>query len=201
MVPLLATEPTAAPMAGPYDAIVLTSAAGAREAAERRAPDLPVHAIGHATAEAARGAGFSCVTVGVDGTPAPDGGALGRMLAAPRNATTLLYPCAEDRRPGLERELRAGGIHVDAWPLYRTVALPDGLTRIADALEGERPTAILLHSPTAARALRGVDLGRAPVLCLSPAIAAALPSDVGGERCIAARPDEASLLALLDEAR
>ena len=199
VVPLIGTMPTGAPPpSGPYDAIVFTSATAAREAASHDLPDLPVHAIGERTADAAREAGFAPVTVGANGAPPLDGHALGHALAPLYPGRTLLYPCAEDRRPGLEAALREGGVRVEPWLLYRTRPLPDAGKRLAAALEGAPPTAVLLHSPSAALALSGAPLGEAALLCLSRAVAEAVPHSLHGERRVALRPDEGALLSLLD---
>ena len=200
-------EPVAAPILrverlrsvtppGPHDAIVLTSANAARLAIPPADPSVPVHAIGERTAGAAREAGFARVTVGADGMPARDGAALGRALVASLAGRRVLYPCALQRRPGLERELSRTAT-VLAWPLYATVTEPDAAARIAVALGGRAPAATLVHSPTAAAALAGAELGGSAMLCLSAAIAAALHPGVGGERRVAPSPDERSLLSLL----
>ena len=126
------------------------------------------------------------------------------MLAGRYAGATLLYPCAEDRRPGLEAALKERGVRVAAWPLYRTVALADAPGRLRAALGDVAPAAVLLHSPSAARALAGAALGDAPLICLSAAIARAVPPGTEGGRVVAGRPDEAALLdallgALADE--
>lgn len=205
VVPLLATEPIEGPLPAPrrsFDAIVLTSAAAARELARRDLPsDLrgrTVHTIGEATAHAASCAGLARVVVGANGTAPADGTALGTMLAPLYRGRSLLYPCAEDRRPGLAAALREGGVDVTAWPLYRTVALPDALSRLEESTLHAPPTAVLLHSPSAARALGDRPLSGVPLLCLSRAVADAVPPGTGGERRVAAEPTEAALLALLD---
>ena len=208
-VPLTLREETEAePPSGPFDALVLTSAAAAGPAAAR-APwlrDAPVHAIGEATARAAREAGFARVTSGADGRPARDGAALGRALGPTLGGARILYPCAEERRPGFERSARAAGIEVVAWPLYRTLARADGTARLAEALEEGPVEATLLHAPSAARALAraAADLGLdggdrfGTLLCLSDAVADALP-DVWASRLVAPMPDDASLVACLGE--
>ena len=169
---------------------------------------LPLHAIGAATAAAARQAGWARVRVGAEGQPpteghAPaDGAALGRALASP--GRRFLYPCAEARSPDLEAALEAGGASVTAWPVYCTVPRSDGAAALR-ALPAP-PDAVLLHAPSAARALGRIAisdravaslLSRARMVCLSDRIAAALPPGVGAAHAVAARPDEAALLALL----
>ena len=182
---------------GPHDAVVLTSATAAGLAAREASHVLPVYAIGERTARAAREAGFGGVTVGVNGEPATDGAALGRALAPMLAGKRTLYPCAQARRPGLEGALAAGGVRVDAWPLYRTAPIAGATERLAATLEAVDPLAVLVHSPGAARALGGVPLAGVPLVCLSRQIADAVPPGVGGKRHVAGRPDDASLLALL----
>ena len=183
---------------GPYDAVALTSANAARMVARSELMAVPAHAIGQRTADAARDSGFAQVIVGVDGAAPPDGAAFGRLLGERLAGRRVLYPCAIDRRPGLEAELSRTAT-VLAWPLYATVAVPNAPDRIATALRGAVPAAALVHSPSAARALAGCNVGEATMLCLSRAVADALPAGVGGARRVAERPDEASLLALLSK--
>lgn len=203
--PLVGTAPTEAPAPpGPFAAVVMTSATAARTIAPL-APDdiraLPVHAIGERTARAARDAGFAAVSVGADGEAPADGAALGRMLAPLHRGRTVLYPCAEERRAGLEHGLEAGGVRVAPWPLYRTAEMPDAAERLALVLTA-RPAAVLLHAPSAARALGHPSLRDAlagvPLVCLSEAVADAVPSAAGGARHAAERPDETALLRRLE---
>lgn len=200
-VPLTERLATNAPMPDEaFDAVVVTSAAAASllHALQR---DVPMHAIGRATAMALKEAGFPNVTVGADGTAARDGGALGRALARSGRYRTVLYPCTRDRRPDLERDARDGGLRIVPWPIYATVAVPDGTARLRAALDSA-PDAVLLHAPSGAAALGAswpVDWarGRTLALCLSDAIAAAVPRGFAAAARVAERPEDAALIDLL----
>ena len=100
--------------AGPWAAVLITSANGARAiAAHRRRGELmalPVLAVGAGSATAARDAGFADVT-SADG----DGGDLARLAAArfAGAAKPLLYLAGEERARDLGGELAASGLKVD----------------------------------------------------------------------------------------
>ena len=196
-LPLTERRATGAPRPeGAFAAIALTSAAAVLHVPpELRS--LPVHAIGDATARAARAAGMEVATVG-----AGDGTQFGENLVRARIAGPILYPCAEDRRPGFEDALVGAGVRVDPWPVYRTVTLPDGGPRLAAV--GRKIDAVLLYAPSGARALgsaardAGTTLSGSRMLCLSAAIAQALPPSLGAARIWPNEPREDALLDLLD---
>jgi uroporphyrinogen-III synthase len=115
--PLFEVEPVAwaAPEAGGYDALLLTSANAVRLGGEQLTglKALPVHAVGRATADAARAAGFEVATVG-DGNAAdllarlpPDArllhlaGGDHRDSDDPRVSRRIIYRAAEIRQPAL----------------------------------------------------------------------------------------------------
>ena len=199
-VPLTERVGTGIPMPSEaFDAVVLTSAAAAPylDALPR---DVPVHCIGQATANAARHAGFTNVRLGT-GRPVADGGALGSALAHSLRDRAVLYPCAEDRRPDLEREAALGGVQVLLWPVYRTAPAPDGEARLRRALD-RPPDATLLHAPSTARTLAAAwptewKGSSVTWLTLSRQIADALPADLSGPRVVAETPDERALIARL----
>ena len=183
-----------------FDTVALTSAAAVPflHALDR---GIPVHAVGEATAEAARSGGFTRVRVGADGETGGDGAAMAAALVDAYAGRTILYPCAEDRRPGFEDAANANGIRVQAWPVYRTTAIADGADRLRDALS-HVPDAVMLHAPSGARALADTwpSEWRADAvrwLAMSDAIADALPTGMLGQRHIAARPDETAMIDLL----
>ena len=80
-----------APDASGFDALLMTSANAVRFGGEQLASfrGLPVHAVGKATAEAAREAGFDIATSG-------DGG-VERLLGSLEADLKLLHLCGEDR--------------------------------------------------------------------------------------------------------
>ena len=202
-LPLTRRSPTREPRPGALvDAIALTSGEGARAMPETdRAGlrDVPLHCIGEATANAARLEGFTNVTVGTAGAAPPNGASFGRILGPRFAGRTVLYPCALDRRTDFEREATAGGAHVAAWPVYRTVVDHDAVVRLDARLRSDPPQAILLHAPSAAQALRGIPVSEigAAKLCLSDAVAAALPDDAAASVLVAERPTDEALVSLL----
>lgn len=189
-------------------AILLTSRAAARALPPPR--DIPLLAVGAATAEAAREAGWRDVTAAA-GTAAemadqaartfdPAGGAL--LLAVGRNYSLDL---AED--------LRARGFKVIrriAYVATPATELPRAALR--SLREGHVRT-ILFHSPRSARCaitlLRAAGLGaacaRMEALAISPRVAQAAAEALAPLAFralrVADRPDEASLLALLGPSR
>lgn len=97
-----------------FDALILTSANAVRHGGSglARLLDLPVHAVGQTTAEAARRAGFAVVGTGTD-----DAAAL--VAAAERAGVRRALLLA-----GRERMLDAGGIVAEALTVYASEALP-----------------------------------------------------------------------------
>jgi len=181
-LPLFAIVPLAwdGPPAGEHDALILTSANAVRQAgpALQAYAALPVHAVGAATAAAARAAGLRVVATGdADGRALLD--AAGR--AGVRRALLLT---ARDRAIAGHPALSA----------IRTVYA-------SAAIEGVDPaplrgTVALVHSQRAARRLAMLveDRGTLAVAAIAPAVADALGS---GWRAVAVadRPDDAATIA------
>jgi uroporphyrinogen-III synthase len=177
-------------------ALVFTSANGvAAFAAASPRRDLKVHAVGAATARAARAAGFADVAVA-----GGDADALVAALARQGAGPALLHVRGRHVAGDLAARLQDGGRSVREAVMYDQTALPldpgaeaalrDGVAR-AVALFSPR-LAALFAGAAAALALPGpVD-----ALCLSANVAAALGA--GPFRVtVAARPDEAGMLAAL----
>jgi uroporphyrinogen-III synthase len=190
--PLFAIEPLAwtAPEGGRFDAVLFGSANALRHGGPdlARYAALPAYAVGAATAEAARSAGFAVAAVGDDGIE----GLLGPLFEA-----------------GHRRVLRvAGEVHVPVAPpvgcVIETVAVyrarPTALSDAAAEALG-RGALALLHSAEAARRFaqecdrRGLDRGRIALACLGPRVAAAAGSGWSAVAA-AATPTDAALLAL-----
>lgn len=176
LVPLFAICPVewTAPDTAGFDALVLTSANAVRHAGEelRKLKELPVHAVGEATAALARTAGFTVASVGQGGSrdmALPEGQRLlhltGRDHVGVGTAITIVVYEA--------RELENPDLH----PLAASV--------------------VAVHSPRAGRRLAELvrDRGRMAIAAISPAAAAACGSG-WGEVQAAAEPNDASLLAL-----
>ena len=182
--PLFAVEPIEweAPEAGSFDGLLLTSANALRHGGDQLQDlrGLPAYAVGEATAEAAREAGFDIKSVGDAGVD--------RLLGSIEPEMKLLHLCGEDRRPpdGARQE-------IVSLPVYRAVE--------TGASPPEGVDALLVHSPRAARAIaeRWIDRPASPrIACaISPAAAEPLEGLDLKEIRVAASPDETALLACL----
>jgi uroporphyrinogen-III synthase len=134
LLPLFEIEPVAwtAPDPVAFDALLLTSANAIRMGGEQlsRFRGLPVHAVGEATADAAREAGFDVASRG-------DGG-IDRLLESLGPDLRLLHLCGEDRR-----EPRAASQSITRVIVYRSKELPE-----VDVRQGQ-DAVVLVHSPRA----------------------------------------------------
>jgi uroporphyrinogen-III synthase len=168
-----------------FDALMLTSANAVRCGGPGLAAftALPDFAVGSATAEAARAAGFSVVETG-----GSDGAALVARAAERGVARALLLG-------GRERRLDAGGPIAEAIPVYASEPLPIDARTLA-AIEG---SVALLHSPNAARRLDTLagtlDRATVRIAALSPAVAAAAGGGWARVEAVPA-PDDSALVAL-----
>jgi uroporphyrinogen-III synthase len=179
-VPLFRIEPIEwqAPDPAAFDGLLLTSAnalrsGGAQLQGLRR---LPVYAVGEATAEAARKAGFDVAATGDSGV---DG------LLASIGGLKLLHLCGEDRR-----EPQAASQQITAIAVYRAVPVEADLGAVKGAVA-------LIHSPRAGRRFAQLAEDRASTIVA--AISAAAAEAVGeGWRAVetAERPTDDALLAL-----
>ncbi|RST32075.1 uroporphyrinogen-III synthase [Sphingomonas ginkgonis] len=180
-VPLFEIQPLAAVLpAGGFDALLLTSANAARML-DGRCRELPVHAVGAATARAAEAAGYAVASRGTGGVQA--------LLSDLPPHLRLLHPCGEDRIAVAARQ------PVTAIPIYRSAMLPAPPLAV---LEGQ---VALVHSLRAGARLaeladaQQLDRGRIGVAAISPAAAAA--AGPGWRRvAAAAEPADSVLLPL-----
>jgi uroporphyrinogen-III synthase len=167
------------PEAHDYDALLLTSANAVRRAGPglELLRQLPVHAVGRATARAAEAAGLKVQTVG-------DGGAvelLGDIPASER----LLHLAGEHRRA------LSGPQSIDTRVVYQAAAIEAPRLPPLDGL------VVAVHSPRAAHRLGEIAARRERTAIAAISQAAADSCGPGWEQVnIAARPDDSSLLAL-----
>ena len=184
-MPLFEVEPIAweAPDPRQFDSLLLTSANAARHGGGglERLRDLPVYAVGEATAAAARDAGFEIAGEGTNG--------IERLLETIPPGARLLHLCGEHRTA-------TSAERIMAIPVYRARELlpPVDLSEIAGQV-------VAVHSPRAGRRLAelvgqaGIDRATIRVAAISDAAAAAAGGGWAG--CEAAdAPHEAALLAL-----
>ena len=213
LAPLLDVEPM--PEAdlgpGPWDGVLITSANAVRAiAAHHRKAELlgrPLYAVGRRSAEAARAAGFADV-VSADG----DAADLARLVAArpgrPQVRLPLLYLAGEDRAADLAGALAAQGVATRTVVVYRAVVATSLPADVKDALAGGAVDGVLHYSPRSADAFTALALAALIDLkqlttkhyCVSAAVAAPLRQAGAPAILVAARPDESSLLALIDSA-
>lgn len=170
-----------------FDALLLTSANTPRHAGPKLAGlrGLPVHAVGEATAAAARDAGLKVVAVGDR-----DGAALIAAAAADGVRRGLLLA-------GRDRALANDPIIAEAIAVYASdpVAVP------VEAIDQLAGSVVLLHSPRAARRVAdlidraGIDRRTVRLAAISAAAADAAGGD-WEHVAAAATPDDAALTAL-----
>jgi uroporphyrinogen-III synthase len=191
LYPLFALEAVGwAPPADSFDALLLTSANAVLfgGAALTHYQDLPVFAVGPATARAAIDAGFRDVH--------PGGGNVAAtvpMIASAGHAH-VLHPCGDMVRP-----YDPCGLDVRRAVVYRTVPAGNA-AGLAALLPAEGELAALVHSPRAGERLAAlispVDRRRIAIAAISPAAAKACRQG-WRSMAVAVVPDEDALLECL----
>ena len=184
-------------------AVALTSANGARALAARVGRrDIPVLAVGEATAAAARAAGFADVAMAGGDVAAL--AALARERCAP-GAGPLLHVSGSVVAGDLAGSLEAEGFTVRRATLYEALASGALSDAARVAIVDGSLDAVLLFSPRTARTFvtlaadagLGDALGNLRALCLSEAVAEAVRPFPWREVRVAERPDQSALLALV----
>jgi len=173
------------------DAIAFTSGHGVQAFASLCAErNLPAFAVGDTTAELARKAGFTEVTIS-------NGGAQGlarAVGAAQPKPGLVLNPAAMEPSADMQALLAAQGVAARIVAVYRTA--PAGPEQVPPDVDG-----VLIHSAKAARLVaRMISPAQAPamsVFAISEAAAAPLRGLPFASIAAAPFPDEASLLNLL----
>lgn len=187
-------------------AIAVTSRNGVRALAflpnAARWTQVPLFAVGAATAQAARQAGFASVR-----SADRDSTALADLISAVLDPATgeILYPAAEDRRPDLERILGQRGFSVRAAVAYRMSPSGEIAAPVLAAIAAGQIDGVLLYSARAASvfaaliAAAGLNdaLAEAGIYAISRAAADAAAWPDPSRLRIAAEPTEDAILALL----
>ncbi len=181
-VPLFEVEPLEweAPDSAGFDGLLLTSANAVRLAGGQLQDlrGLPAYAVGNATCEAAREAGFHVSAVGEDGV---DG-----LLGSIKPELRLLHLCGEHRLEPAEARQKLTAI-----PVYASRAVED------PDLDAAGSFVTLIHSPRSGRRFAELvgDRGSIAIVAISPAAADAVGS--GWERVeTAPEPSDNALLVL-----
>ena len=188
--------------APPWAGVLLTSANGARAlAAHVRRGELlalPVLAVGRASADVARAAGFADVA-----SAGGDADDLVRLAAArfAGSRIPLLYAAGEDRSRDLAGALSAKGVAVHTVMLYRAVAANEFSSEVRTALMRGRIDGVLHFSRRSVESylVCSQTIQRealAPThYCLSERAAEPLRLAGAMRVAVSAHPDEASLMA------
>ena len=184
-MPLFEVEPVEwqVPDAGSFDGLLLTSANALRHGGEGLCVlrGLPVYAVGPATAEAARDAGFDVASTGHSGVE--------RLLGSVEPDLRLLHLAGEDRKMPAEAPQQ-----IQAVTVYR--ARP----RVADP-GALRNCVAMIHSPRAGERLASLVAqdGRSSIAISAISAAAADSVGKGWARVeSSAEPNEEALLALTE---
>lgn len=167
------------PADGRHDAILFTSAHAARLAGAGAAmfAGLPAYAVGEATAEAARAAGFATVRTG------PSDGAALLDLAVADGVERLLHLCGRDHLP-----LRHMQVEVERRVVYAADATDSALAIPSGAV-------VLLHSPrAAARFADRIAVRREVRIAAISAATAAAAGEGWAAKAVADRPRDDALL-------
>lgn len=178
--PLFRVEPVTwdVPDATDYDALLLTSANAIRHAGPglERLRQLPVHAVGRSTAEAAQAVGFSVETVG--------NSYVAELLATLPPELRLLHLAGEDHKETTDPR-------IDRRIVYRAAPIPDpGLPPLGGLV-------VAVHSPRAGARLAELAADRSATKVAAISEAAANACGIGWEQVeAAAEPSDNSLLAL-----
>jgi uroporphyrinogen-III synthase len=184
LVPLVGRAPGDPLPDGPFDLVVLTSAASADAA---RGVNAPVACVGPATAARAGELGLDVIAVG-EGTGAE------LVARLDLRGKRVLYPRAAEATPETAAALRAAGAELVEVTAYRNIA-PDGF---AAALRAAWPVdAVTLMSGSAARRLAeaGLPLEGVRIVVIGPSTARECAAVGIPVHAVAERPDVEALVA------
>jgi uroporphyrinogen-III synthase len=206
VAPLLRVEHLPLTLAHTYGAVVITSANAVAAIADHPAraalTALPLYAVGKRSAEAARAVGFTDVHAA--GGDAED---LVRLIAERRPDTRapLLYLAGEDRSADVIGDLAVHGVAADLAVVYRAVPQPFTPELIGALQSGAVEAAMHYSKRSAEQFITGAKVAgvatqatRLRQLCLSGPIAAVLIQAGARNVAVAKRPDEPSMMALLE---
>ncbi|MCF3933383.1 uroporphyrinogen-III synthase [Acuticoccus sp. M5D2P5] len=192
LAPLLVPSSEDGP--GPADgigSIALTSRFAAKVLAAHPAfHHIPVHAVGDATADEARRAGFDRVSSAA--------GAVDDLFAMLRTAPEpIVHMAGADQRGDLVERLRARGQDAERRAIYRMIP------NAAFPAPSEPVDAALLYSPRSAEVFARLATGPAwrgvTLICMSPSVAA--PVSATFPTVVAQAPNQDAMIAALRLAR
>ena len=199
VAPMIRTESVDAPAPSPasYDALAFTSSSAVRRFAELSSSrDQTVLAVGDATAEAVRMHGWTKV-VSADA----DVIGLGEVLTRKAKGLRVLHPCAAI--PAGDLAAFAKDVMVIGLPIYATVSERTWPQSVLAAI-ARSDGAVLIHSPSAARAVAASPqasdfAAQLTAFVLSAACAEPITPLSLREIVVAPFPREAALLKVMSE--
>lgn len=214
VAPVLVIEPTETPLP-PLDArergiqaLLFTSANGVRAYAARKGrTDLPVYAVGDATAAAARDTGFANVV-----SAGSDWQGLAALVAEKLDPAKgpLLHPTGVDQAGDITAALQGRGFDVVRTVVYRAAPVAELALAARAALAEPGLDGVALFSPRSAEIFvdRAAAAGLAQRLaeldafCISRAVAEAIEGKAAWRAVrVAARPNAEALIASIRAAR
>lgn len=191
---------------GRYARLVLTSANGARAAATRMADrEIPVLAVGPATAAEALALGFTQVTE-ADGNGIE--GIVSALARLPANGNRpLLHVAGTDVAGDLAAQARKLGLNLERMTLYRAVAADALSDQTREALKAGHIEAAMFFSPRTAEIFArlaheagiGEHLGHVRACVISQNAAKALKSLTFGKVLVAQQTTASAMVDLLDD--
>ena len=200
LAPVLEIVPTGAEVpAGPFDAVLATSAKGVTHFAHQ-ALEAPLCVVGARTAQVARDLGWRIELVASDAKEL-----LSLIRTRQKAPARFLYLAGRDRKADLERGLRAAGLEttvVETYAARAATALPQEVIEalakgeIAAALHYSRRSAEIFVA-LAQKAGLSEALRKLHHLAFSQDVAAPLECGLARSVHIAEKPDEEHLLAAL----
>jgi len=205
-MPILEAQATNAPCPVPANAvrgILITSAQALRFFDSTAFLDIPVYAVGDATAKAAQDAGFKNIT--------DSGGDVATLAACVRAMDPQgqwLHIGADEVATGTDNALSGIGVPMTRWAVYRTVPTPLDTDLLQAYLQGDAPFIVTVHSPKGgallAEAVRVYETTNGSrqmfLLCLSQAVLKSVASVACGNMYVAKTPDENALVDALRNA-
>jgi uroporphyrinogen-III synthase len=202
IAPTTRIVPTGEPQpAGPFEALVVTSAHAAEALSSVTNKQCPVFAVGPHTASAVRDAGFRSVRV-ADG----DAKSLSWLIRSSLEpGLSLLHVTGRHHKDEPAASLRASGFQMQPWEAYEAKEAPGLPSPVVEAVRTGQVGAALHYSRRSAAIFLRLageagltsTLRTFPHLCLSADVATAFEGS-GMTTVSASRPDEQALFGMLD---
>lgn len=194
-----------------FSALIITSANALNVLEQRGAINalqkLPVFVVGDTTAHKATALGFKHVF-----SASGNAGDLATLIidhvaGLPKGLPDMLYACGVDSTPGMVAMLQNHSINITSFRAYKAVLVDQLTEKTAKLLQKNSPAEVLIYSARSARQFAhlaaaytaGQPIDNIEILALSEQIKLALPKVWQARTFCARLPNEAALLALLEQ--